>query len=551
MPEKSNWHLAVTLDTVNMQAQTFLLVQCVLIMKDIVSSQISNYSASVENDNVKLTFVVPVNVREEIIMITFGRDPRQNVLFIYNSDFKAKTVVTYIHRLTTAIFVSERKVVALLTGVQAGDAGLYECWDGTGPAASELTLCRQKLIVVRKPGQPSIVAITDALEGQTLKLSCNTISTSLPADHGLPMSIFWHDEQKNPLGIPAGEKYVVNAEGQLEIHKLESSDMGRQVTCTSSDRAEGVATPPGSDPSPPYEIHTESPPSLAKIPGLTLEHEYFRDFSLKDSFKFAFVINSLFEPSVVAVKSRRTTGQVRNEDLTSDVSITKSTKYEGKIYLTKFTFTLLRAMYENDKNRTFILTINNRKFSRDFMFILRDVGPPSPVTNISALDITHDTVVLIWTPGSEGGFKQVFDVEYRCLGHTQCNSTWTTGVRGVPESDTIDTRTKATVENLSPETEYNFRIVSTNTHGSATSEPFYVKTTKMTATLQETEMKNGVIIGIAVAFVAIVFIAAILYVTAYKGGVATTTVFNPSKEKKGKMQTIKSLFTSSYDTAEE
>lgn len=49
----------------------------------------------------------------------------------------------------------------------------------------------------------------------------------------------------------------MNAEGQLEIHKLESSDMGRQVTCTSSDRAEGVATPPVSDPSPPYEIRIQ------------------------------------------------------------------------------------------------------------------------------------------------------------------------------------------------------------------------------------------------------------------------------------------------------
>nr|KAI8734784.1 neural cell adhesion molecule 1-like [Biomphalaria glabrata] len=523
-----------------MQVRRFLLVQCILIMKDVVSSQVSKYSASAENDNVKLTFVVPANVKSEIIMITFHADPVQHVLVIYRSDFRSKTFKTYIHRLTTAIFVLERKVVALLTGVQASDAGLYQCWDGIGSGASELTQCGQKLIVVRKPGQPSIVAITDALDGQTLKLSCNTISTSLPADHGLPMSIFWHDEQKNPLGIPAGEKYVVNAEGQLEIHKLESSDMGRQVTCTSSDRAEGVATPPVSDPSPPYEILYESAPGLAKIPGLTLEHEYFRDFSLTDTLKFAFVIISLSEPSVVEIKSRKMTGQISYEDLTTDVSITKSTNYDGKIYLTKFTFTLLRAMYENDKNRTFTLTISNRKFSRDFMFILRDVGPPSPVTNISALDITHDTVVLIWTPGSQGGVKQFFDVEYRCPDHTQCNSTWTTAVRRVPESDTIDTKTKATVENLSPETEYDFRIVSTNTHGSTTSEPFHVKTIKMTATLPEpeTETNNGVIIGITVVFLAIVCIAALLY------GVATSTIFNLSKEN----QTIKST---SFETAEE
>ncbi|KAK0040601.1 neural cell adhesion molecule2 [Biomphalaria pfeifferi] len=115
-----------------------------------------------------------------------------------------------------------------------------------------------------KPMPPSIQPLTSALEGQTLKLSCNTSSRSLPADHGLSSYIRWQDEL-NAIFTPGDNKYVKNAEDQLEIHNLESSDTGRHVTCASSDKAEGVANPPLSDPSLPYEIRIEGKPSAMNI----------------------------------------------------------------------------------------------------------------------------------------------------------------------------------------------------------------------------------------------------------------------------------------------
>ncbi|KAK6963684.1 neural cell adhesion molecule 1, partial [Biomphalaria glabrata] len=108
-----------------------------------------------------------------------------------------------------------------------------------------------------KPKPPSILSLTSALEGQTLKLSCNTSSTSLPPDHGLKSNILWRDEQNTIIGIPAGNKFVMNADGHLEILNIQRLDRGRKFTCTSSDKADNINNAPVSDPSPPYEIKPE------------------------------------------------------------------------------------------------------------------------------------------------------------------------------------------------------------------------------------------------------------------------------------------------------
>ncbi|XP_055867042.1 hemicentin-1-like isoform X3 [Biomphalaria glabrata] len=716
-----------------MHIKSFFLVLCFLLWQDIVSNQVSNSAATLENVNVNLTFEIPRDVQEEITVIKLDRGDgsrSQNVLFIYKSDFSTKVEATYTNRLTVTTSASERKVEIAISGVQSRDAGMYQCWNGTGITESLITNCSQKLIVVRKPMPRSIQPLTSALEGQTLKLSCNTSSRSLPADHGLSSYILWQDELNVTIGRPGDKKYVVNAEGQLEILNLEYSDMGRQVTCTSSDRAEGVATPPVSDPSPPYEIriqgkpsamniiltppletkiirielesldytctanceprctvkwsfkrqghlifsplqlseshilnlkvtqkdrgtyrcnatnkHGEAsrefnlevyylntpvlivnqtmedrsivvmeedlisltclvdafpaphirwnspiakelstkkdyfpaassgevlhniysttfsmssikvedsgmyscevnnsvssvkehinisvlgPPSLANIPGLKLTPAYFRDFSHNVSLNVSFVIKSFPEPSVVAVTSTGNNSESsQNEDMASDVSITKVPKYKGKDYLTQFTFSVIRVIDINDKDRTFTLTFNNSKFSRDFRFILMDIGPPKAATNISTPDIQHDSVQLMWRPGPNWGLKQYFGVEFRCLDNTQCNSTWMTAIPNVPEQATNGPWTKVSITNLKPGTDYEFRILSINSRGSVTSEPFQRRTAEMAIITElpqkeETEELNyGIIAGIIAAAVAIIFITIVIYVAAHKTNCAS------------------------------
>ncbi|KAI8775438.1 neural cell adhesion molecule 1 [Biomphalaria glabrata] len=117
------------------------------------SNQVSNSAAILENVNVNLTFEIPRDVQEEITVIKLQRGDgsgSQNVLFIYKSDFSTKVEATYTNRLTVTTSASERKVEIAISGVQSRDAGMYQCWNGTGITESLITNCSQKLIVVRK-----------------------------------------------------------------------------------------------------------------------------------------------------------------------------------------------------------------------------------------------------------------------------------------------------------------------------------------------------------------------------------------------------------------
>lgn len=64
----------------------------------------------------------------------------------------------------------------------------------------------------------------------------------------------------------------------------------------------------------------------------------------------------------------------RTEEKNKDITITKSSKYDGKDYLTKFTFTVIRTLDMNDKDRTFKMTFESSEFKRDLQFIIRPRG---------------------------------------------------------------------------------------------------------------------------------------------------------------------------------
>lgn len=61
----------------------------------------------------------------------------------------------------------------------------------------------------------------------------------------------------------------------------------------------------------------------------------------------------------------------------------------------------------------------------------------------------------------------------------QCNSTWMTAIPNVPEQATNGPWTKVSITNLKPGTDYEFRILSINSRGSVTSEPFQRRTAEM------------------------------------------------------------------------
>ncbi|KAK6963689.1 neural cell adhesion molecule 1, partial [Biomphalaria glabrata] len=61
----------------------------------------------------------------------------------------------------------------------------------------------------------------------------------------------------------------------------------------------------------------------------------------------------------------------RTEDMTKDVFITKMSTYDGRNYLTKFTFTVIRTLDNKDINRVFTLTFQSKYFTRELQFVVR------------------------------------------------------------------------------------------------------------------------------------------------------------------------------------
>ncbi|KAK0040599.1 neural cell adhesion molecule 1, partial [Biomphalaria pfeifferi] len=134
--------------------------------------------------------------------------------------------------------------------------------------------------------------------------------------------------------------------------------------------------------------------------------------------------------------------------------------------------------------------------------------PPRPVTNITALEITHEAVQLMWIPGPNGGVEQLFNLEYRCLNNRICGSNWMPAILAVAENIT-----QANLANLKPATEYEIRVVSTNSHGSTESQPLLVRIGErivMTTSVPQTDQSNTlmavVIFSVVTIFIVIITI---------------------------------------------
>ena len=101
-------------------------------------------------------------------------------------------------------------------------------------------------------------------------------------------------------------------------------------------------------------------------------------------------------------------------------------------------------------------TINNREETRSFEIMLIERGPPETPTELSVTSTTSISVTLTWLPGFNGGYEDTtFSLKYRRQGST---STWVVvdNLAGDLQSYTLST--------LDSNTQYEFRLHSTNSH---------------------------------------------------------------------------------------
>ena len=98
--------------------------------------------------------------------------------------------------------------------------------------------------------------------------------------------------------------------------------------------------------------------------------------------------------------------------------------------------------------------------------IFQPSGPPSPPTALQVDSATSVSVTLSWLPGLDGGHPQTF----RVLLHTAGTTLFTSS----PQENSINDPgygqlVKHTVTGLTPETHYQFKVLTTNDKGKAES----------------------------------------------------------------------------------
>ncbi|XP_076367047.1 nephrin-like isoform X2 [Tachypleus tridentatus] len=86
---------------------------------------------------------------------------------------------------------------------------------------------------------------------------------------------------------------------------------------------------------------------------------------------------------------------------------------------------------------------------------LRKKGPPDPPSSLSVVNVTHDSVLLAWRPGFDGGFQQQFKVRFKKKFSEE-----------FMYSDYLPANTSGAIINgLDPATDYSFEIMSQNVAG--------------------------------------------------------------------------------------
>ncbi|CAG5117567.1 unnamed protein product, partial [Candidula unifasciata] len=241
------------------------------------------------------------------------------------------------------------------------------------------------------------------------------------------------------------------------------------------------------------------PPSSAGVPGLELLPEYVWD--IPHALTITFVIRALPEPDITRIFSV-IRGHSRKEEIPRDFVISKSKMYEGKPHLTRFTLTSRRNLDLRDDGRVLAVTVESSEFTKEFLFTIRPRGIPGEVVNLTAWDVNHDSLMLSWTPGFNGGEVQTFLVELRVKGSSQ----WMLFISNIPDPAAGKWVT-VQVGSLVSGTSYIVRVTAVNRLGSTSAE---IEVTTLAA--PDESLGSGAVAGIVLlALVIIAVIIVIIY----------------------------------------
>jgi hypothetical protein len=97
--------------------------------------------------------------------------------------------------------------------------------------------------------------------------------------------------------------------------------------------------------------------------------------------------------------------------------------------------------------------------SRDIR--LQQIGPPDSPENLRVLNVSHDSAVLRWTPGFDGGARQRFSVRIAKYGRED-----PIDIDVVPRN-----ATSFKINQLELNTQYTFEVKASNVHGDSPYSP--------------------------------------------------------------------------------
>ncbi|XP_071149255.1 nephrin-like isoform X1 [Mytilus edulis] len=133
----------------------------------------------------------------------------------------------------------------------------------------------------------------------------------------------------------------------------------------------------------------------------------------------------------------------------------------------------------------------NKKGCNELMVKIKWGNQPEPPTNMSVVPFERYLTVF-WYRGYSGGFPQTFFIEYR----RDIKKVWR---RSEPVFDTMQARMSNTLFNLSPQTRYLVRILSTNALGeSKKTAVSFIMTLATNSTVVKTPPVQGIVIVVLV-----------------------------------------------------
>ncbi|XP_076088931.1 uncharacterized protein LOC143059337 [Mytilus galloprovincialis] len=133
----------------------------------------------------------------------------------------------------------------------------------------------------------------------------------------------------------------------------------------------------------------------------------------------------------------------------------------------------------------------NKKGCNEVMVKIKWGNQPEPPTNMSVVPF-EIYLTVFWYRGYNGGFPQTFFIEYR----RDIKKVWR---RSEPVFDNMQARMSNTLFNLSPQTRYLVRILSTNAIGeSKKTAVSFIMTLATNSTVEKTPPVQGIVIVVLV-----------------------------------------------------